>query len=427
MGKRNRTRQEKKAVRKRRRRRRILIIVLEVVLLLALGAAVFALNKLDKLDFAKLDEKKLNVYRDTGPYTNIALFGLDSREGEGVEGGVRSDSMMVASINNETGEVKIVSIFRDTLLRQENGEYDKANAAYFYGGAQEAVALLNRNLDLDIKNYMSVDFKALSDVIDALGGLEIELTDDEVVHMNNYCVETSKLTGKKYKKIMPETAGKYKLNGVQATSYARIRATEGGDYKRAERQRLVLDKIVKKAQKANVVTLNKIIDAVFPQVSTSFSAKELIGIASNALAYKLGETQGFPYSIAATDTVAGYTGSYVVPEHYSTDVRKLHQFLFDEEGYPVSDTVKEISSDIAWMSGVEADPEDYIEEASGDIGGYGGGYDSGGTDGTYADTYGRNLYETDDTSGAYAPETEDGVLTETESGSPAGGYGEQNE
>lgn len=261
--------EEKRRAKKKKRRRRIGILVAEVIILSVLCVFAYATVKMDKLDFNFLDEDKLEVYKDTGPYTNIALFGLDAREGESIESGVRSDSMMIASINNETNEVKVVSIFRDTLLKQQDGTFDKANAAYSYGGPQEAIALLNRNLDLDIKNYMSVDFKALSDVIDALGGMELELTAEEVVHMNNYCVETSEVTGKDYERIEPEVAGTYHLNGVQATSYARIRATAGGDYKRAERQRLVIEKIVEKAQKANLKTLDKIIDVLIPSLSTS--------------------------------------------------------------------------------------------------------------------------------------------------------------
>ena len=308
---------------------------------------------------------------------------------------MRSDSMMIASINNETNEVKVVSIFRDTLLKQQDGTFDKANAAYSYGGPQEAIALLNRNLDLDIKNYMSVDFKALSDVIDALGGMELELTAEEVVHMNNYCVETSEVTGKDYERIEPEVAGTYHLNGVQATSYARIRATAGGDYKRAERQRLVIEKIVEKAQKANLKTLDKIIDVVFPQVSTSFSSKDLIGIAANALSYQLGETQGFPYSIADTDVVDGYEGSYVVPSDFDGDVKKLHEFLFNEKDYQVSDTVKEISHEIDVMSG--AIVEDGYTDEYGTDEGYSeepyGGYES--------DGYETDVYESENYEGSY--------------------------
>lgn len=396
------TQEEKRRAKKKKRRRRISILVAEVLVLSVLCVFAYATVKMDKLDFNFLDEDKLEVYKDTGPYTNIALFGLDAREGESIESGVRSDSMMIASINNETNEVKVVSIFRDTLLKQQDGTFDKANAAYSYGGPEEAIALLNRNLDLDIKNYMSVDFKALSDVIDALGGLELELTEEEVVHMNNYCVETSEVTGKDYERIEPEVAGTYHLNGVQATSYARIRATAGGDYKRAERQRLVIQKIVEKAQKANLKTLDKIVDVVFPQVSTSFSSKDLIGIAANALSYKLGETQGFPYSIADTDVVEGYEGSYVVPSDFAGDVKKLHKFLFNEKDYQVSDTVKEISHEIDVMSGAAFEDgytDEYGTDASGgyDDGtdtGYSGdsysGYETGG-DGT--DVYGSENYE----------------------------------
>lgn len=387
--------EEKRWAKKKKRRRRIGILVAEVIILSVLCVFAYATVKMDKLDFNFLDEDKLEVYKDTGPYTNIALFGLDAREGESIESGVRSDSMMIASINNETNEVKVVSIFRDTLLKQQDGTFDKANAAYSYGGPQEAIALLNRNLDLDIKNYMSVDFKALSDVIDALGGMELELTAEEVVHMNNYCVETSEVTGKDYERIEPEVAGTYHLNGVQATSYARIRATAGGDYKRAERQRLVIEKIVEKAQKANLKTLDKIIDVVFPQVSTSFSSKDLIGIAANALSYQLGETQGFPYSIADTDVVDGYEGSYVVPSDFDGDVKKLHEFLFNEKDYQVSDTVKEISHEIDVMSG--AIVEDGYTDEYGTDEGYSeepyGGYES--------DGYETDVYESENYEGSY--------------------------
>ena len=387
--------EEKRRAKKKKRRRRIGILVAEVIILSVLCVFAYATVKMDKLDFNFLDEDKLEVYKDTGPYTNIALFGLDAREGESIESGVRSDSMMVASINNETNEVKVVSIFRDTLLKQQDGTFDKANAAYSYGGPQEAIALLNRNLDLDIKNYMSVDFKALSDVIDALGGMELELTAEEVVHMNNYCVETSEVTGKDYERIEPEVAGTYHLNGVQATSYARIRATAGGDYKRAERQRLVIEKIVEHAHPPNLNTLPKLIDAVSPQVSTSFSSKDLIGIAANALSYQLGETQGFPYSIADTDVVDGYEGSYVVPSDFDGDVKKLHEFLFNEKDYQVSDTVKEISHEIDVMSG--AIVEDGYTDEYGTDEGYSeepyGGYES--------DGYETDVYESENYEGSY--------------------------
>ena len=128
--------------------------------------------------------------------TNVALFRLDSRDGE-LSGGVRSDSIMIVSINNKTGDVKIISVYRDTLLKQQDGSYEKANAAYSFGGPQEAVAMLNWNLDLDITKYASVNFNSLADIIDILGGVEVELTSEEIFWLNGYAAETSQVVGRR--------------------------------------------------------------------------------------------------------------------------------------------------------------------------------------------------------------------------------------
>ena len=297
MSKRNKkrlTRRQQEIRRKRlkkRRRRRRLVIILELIILCILGTTAFGLFKLGKMERTNLSNIKNNGLKQTG-YTNVALFGLDSREND-LGKGNRSDTIIIASLNNDTKEVKLVSIYRDTLLELDDGSYNKANSAYSFGGPEGAVSLINRNLDMNIEKYVTVNFNALVDVIDAVGGLDLELTHDEVVHMNNYCVETSKVTGKSYEKIEPEVEGTYHLNGVQAVSYSRIRYTEGGDFKRAERQRLVLQKIADKAQNMSVGTVNKIIDSVFPQISTNFTLAEIIGYAKNLTKYKLGDFDWF--------------------------------------------------------------------------------------------------------------------------------------
>lgn len=347
-------RRQKEELRRKRKRKRIMLLVSEIVVLAVLCVVAYGVMKLDKIDYTKLDKGKLEVYRDTGPYTNIALFGLDSRDGE-IDGGVRSDCMMVASINNETDDVRIISIYRDTLLKQEDGEFAKANSAYARGGPQAAIALMNRNLDLDIQNYVSVNFNSLVDIVDALGGIEIELTEEERVHMNNYQVETAEVVGQAVQEV--EEAGLQKLNGVQAVSYSRIRYTDGGDYKRAERQRLVLQKIVEKAQKANLLTLNKLLDKVLPQISTSFSQTQLLGIAANALSYKIGEMRGFPFEVAGTDRIAGDNASYVIPVGIANNVTQLHQFLFAEENYVPSEIVQSISNEVSELSGIYPENE----------------------------------------------------------------------
>ena len=346
------TREERRQLRKKKRRKRIIVLVIELIILAVLGVVAYGVFKLDKLDFNILDQNKLDVYKDTGPYTNIALFGLDSREGE-LEGGVQSDTIMIASINNETNDVKLVSVYRDTLLQQADGTYEKANSAYNTGGVEQAISLLNRNFDLDIQNYASVNFNALVDVIDLLGGIEVEMTAEEAFWCNGYAFETAQVTGKEMVQIKEE-AGTQLLDGVHAVGYARIRYTDGNDFKRTERQRIVLEKVVEKAKSASFSTLNKIIDQVFPQVSTSFSSTDLLGFAANALNYNIVDTSGFPFEVTTSENVLNHSGSYVVPIDFSSNVSRLHEYLFGEKDYTPSETVQQIDNDIVYLTGVDA-------------------------------------------------------------------------
>ena len=353
------TPKERALLRRKRKRRRLILILAELLVLAVLSVAAFVVFKLDLMNYNPLNEKNLDIYQDTGDYTNIALFGLDSREGE-LEKGARSDSIIIASINNKTKEVKLLSVYRDTLLKQDDDTYDKANSAYFYGGPEAAIALLNRNLDLDIKKYISVNFNSLSDIIDALGGLEINVTEEEVPYVNAYTVENIKVTGKDSLGI--ESAGLQTLNGIQATAYARIRYTSGDDFKRTERQRLVLQKIAEKAQAADISTLNRIIDQVLPEISTNLTAANFMGLAANGLKYSIGESKGFPFDVTTSESVLNHDGSYVIPIGFSDNVSQLHQFLFGDKDYKPSDLVEEISNDIIYLSGV--DPADYTTNDS---------------------------------------------------------------
>ncbi|GAA0272906.1 hypothetical protein GCM10008922_34370 [Faecalicatena contorta] len=368
------TKQQRALLHKKKMRKRIILLVVEIILLLVLGAAAYAMSKLDKLDYKTVDKKNLEIYQDTGDFTNIALFGLDSREGE-LDGGVRSDCMMIGSINNKTKEVKVVSVFRDTLTQQSDGTYDKANAAYSYGGPEEAIALLNRNFDLDIQKYMSVNFNALADVIDLLGGIELELTDEEVYWTNGYCTETSRVVGRTTTDLTH--AGKNTLDGIQAVSYARIRYTDGDDFKRAERQRLVLQQVVEKAKTASLSTLNKIIDQVLPQVSTNLSTGDFVGLAASAAKYQLGEMKGFPFDVTTAEDVIGLEGSYVVSIGFADNVQQLHKFLFDEDNYQTSDKVQAINSDVAYLTGISGNDYEAPADDSGGSDSTGTGYSDG--------------------------------------------------
>lgn len=349
------SRAERKKLIKKRRRKRMILLAVEVIILATLSVVAYGVFKLGKLDFNILDERNLEAYKDTGPYTNIALFGLDSRNDE-LEGGVQSDSIMIASINNETSEVKLISVYRDTLLKQKDGTYEKANSAYNVGGPEDAISMLNRNFDLDIKNYISVNFSALIKAIDALGGIELDMTKEEADWCYRYAMDTAEIAGVECGDFEVK-AGKQHVDGVHAVAYARIRYTEGNDFKRTERQREVLEKTAQKAKEADFLTLNQIVDEVFPLISTSFSMQDLLGFAANALDYTIVETSGFPYQVTTSENVISHTGSYVVPIGFTDNVTKLHGALFEDSAYQPSETVQQINDDIIYLTGVTEDTE----------------------------------------------------------------------
>lgn len=359
-------------------------------LVVAAAGAVLLASKLAKIDTVELDADKLNISeeareRGTG-YLNVALFGVDSREGE-LETDTRSDTIMIASLNRETLEVKISSVYRDTLLQQSDGTLNKANSAYAYGGPEAAIAMLNENLDMDIEHYVTVNFNALIDVIDAVGGVEIDVQPEEVDYINGYATEIIKVTGKGSGGV--NEPGLQTLNGVLATAYSRIRYTAGDDFKRAERQREVLTKVIEKLQGASLSQINKIIDKVFPEVSTNFTLTEILDYALDAFDYKLGETTGFPFD-KSTDTLNNI-GSVVIPVTLESNVQQLHEFFFGtEDGYTPSSTVSTISGNIVAKAGdrqadTDEDSQAIMEQPDDSYYDYessSGGYDSSGSSGS---------------------------------------------
>lgn len=352
----------KKAMRKKRRKRKIIFFAVEILILLIVLIGLVITLKLGKIDTDsdfKAENKNLTV--DTkkilGEYTTIALFGLDNRSNGDYKSG-NSDVIMLARIDNDTKEVKLISVYRDTMLNmtdtKDKDAYSKANAAYAMGGPEQAVRMLNTNLDLDIKEYVSFDFNAVAEAVDLLGGIELELTAEEIGHMNNYCVETSEVTGKTYKKL-PQEMGTYTLNGVQAVSYARIRQTAGSDFKRTERQRIVVGKMADKALTSDLGTINDLIDTIFPKIKTSLSETEILSLAKDALSYSMGETGGFPFDIQTGSYKVTYQKrktSCVIPADLAGNVKKLHEFLYGTPDYKVTESVQNISDAIINRTGV---------------------------------------------------------------------------
>lgn len=322
-----------------------------LIVCLAASVGIYVVAKLGKVERQEIPKEKIvvnDLEEDVGVgYTNFAVFGVDSRKGE-MEKGTRTDCLIVASLNNETKEVKIVSVYRDSFLDLSDGRLQKCNAAYSYGGAEQAINMLNMNLDLDIQDFVTVDFTAVSDVVDLLGGIEIDIQEEEVQYLNEFIDETGAVAGKPANHIT--TAGVQILDGVQATTYARIRSTAGSDFTRTERQRRVIEKIAEKAVKSDLVTINKIINQVFPKIKTSLSMTEILNYAKSFAKYKIAGTTGFPME-KTTDTIPG-KGSIVIPTDLITNVKMLHEFLYGTVDYQPSSKVQSVDSAIKVELGV---------------------------------------------------------------------------
>ena len=351
------------AAQNRRRKRKkksntgkIILFVVEILVLVVLLGGLFAYSKLEKvadsgveiqeeeLEINELDSETKEVLSG---YKCIALYGLDNRDNGEYEGG-NSDAIMVCVINNDTKEVKLVSVYRDTFLNVYDTSYQKMNAAYAKNGVKSAIAALNKNLDLAITDYVAVDFNALVEAVDLLGGIELTLTDEEVGYMNSiYIGEIEQVTGKTSSQL--PCGGTYTVDGIQALAYCRVRYTSGDDFKRTERQREVLTKMLEKVKSSNLSTLNTMVDTMLDYVSTNLTSKEILSLAANVMDYDLSGTVGWPFELC-TGTY-GSKGSLVVPCDLETNVSELHQYLFGSDGYTPSSTVISISDEVKNYTG----------------------------------------------------------------------------
>lgn len=342
---------------KSKKRSKIFILVIEVVVLLLLSVVLFITIKLGKIKRDHVSMENVEFNEDIPAesqalmedYTTVALFGLDNRSNGNLSSG-RSDVIILANINQKNHTVDLVSVYRDTYLDVGGGNFRKCNEGYAKDPAN-AITMLNKNLDLNISDYLTVDFNAVIECIDLLGGVEVTITDAEADLMKGYMNELNRLTSHS-SNYLP-SGGTYTLDGVQACAYSRIRYGGGDDYRRTERQRTVISAMVDKAKKSDILTLNKLINAVFSDIQTSFSNAELISLATTLFTYEIGESTGFPFE-KNTITLSGSIGDVVVPCDLSGNVTKLHELLFGDTEYVPSSTVVNNSSQIITDTGFHA-------------------------------------------------------------------------
>ena len=349
----------------RRKQKRIILFIVEILVLAVLVAVLYTVLKAENIQKIKVDEENIvtkvneNVEKNESMkgYHNIALFGVDSRTGD-LGKGTRSDSIIIASINEDSGDIKLCSVYRDTYLNLSNDSYNKCNSAYAKGGPEQAIIMLNMNLDLNITDYVTIGFDGLIGVIDALGGVYVDISEAEISHLNNYQISMVGTTsdgqtftateGKDYTAVT--TAGYQRLNGLQATAYCRIRHV-GDDFERAQRQREVLAAVMDQAKQASVGDLNKILNEALPHVATSLDVDEMVAMLSNVIKYNIAGSDGFPFETHRATGKVGGKGSCVIPNNLAQNVELLHAFLFDQTDYTVSPQVQSYSDKIAVDTG----------------------------------------------------------------------------
>lgn len=358
---------------KSKNRRLGIILLIEILVFIALvvGYVWYYFNR--TIDLVQIDEtpkEEIDVSEAVTEtmevtYTTIALFGLDTRENADLTkpGVAHSDAVILVSINNETKEIKMASVYRDCFLEiaANTPTTQKFTHAYMLGGPTCSVETLNRNLDLNITDYVSVDFRALTHAIDELGGITINVKSNEINNLNKNIEEQIRVTGIQSQGVW--SAGEQTLDGTQATAYARIRKVGNGDFERTQRQRVVLSAMMEKAKQSDLSTLNNVIEKVFPEVATNLTKTQILSLAKDLLQYELGDNMGFPSSNAMP--TLGSKGSVVVPADLLSNVKFLHKFLYPEDtDYAPSQEVERISAAITNETGVydEFTEEDTTEE-----------------------------------------------------------------
>ncbi len=339
-----------------RQKMKIVIFSIEIILIAGMLVVLYLVMsksgegpKMAKLnpEVLEIDEQVKQEKEEGGTmqgYMNIALFGVDAETDSQIYKGSRSDSIMIASINLDTGDIKLVSVFRDTYLNIGTDYYWKCNAAYNDGGAEQAVKMLNMNLDMDITDFVTVGYGGLRKVIDGVGGVYIDVNEAELNHINNYQIGVANVLKCDYTPV--ESAGYQLLDGLQAAAFCRIRQVGNFDFERTERQREVIKAIEEQAKKLDLATLTEVFNDSIGDIYTSLDSKDILNLIANIANYRIVEEAGFTKEDMRVAHNIGAKGSCVVPLDLESNVAWLHQFLFGDDDYTVSENVKEYGRQI---------------------------------------------------------------------------------
>ncbi|MCB6994517.1 LCP family protein [bacterium 210820-DFI.6.37] len=340
----------KKPVKKSR-----IFIIVGIIIIVAIFIAIIAFGIIsrDKKEESKVEEPAVEevIYGDEElgidptvdeqlkDYRNIALFGIDAKDFES-ETGHRSDGMIIVSINEKNDDVKMFSIYRDTYLKiDDNHDLDKVNHAYAYHGMTGSIKAINQNLDLNIREGISFTWEAVGDLVNNLGGVEVDVQESERVYMNKGLSSENQIA----------STGTQTLNGDQAVKYCRIRKDSNrGDYRRNERMQIVMQAAFEKAKAMDATKLIKIMDETLQETSTNMSRTRMADTLAEIASLDISYNTCWPYD---TDGWTYQSIYYGVPITLTTNVSQLHEEFFGQKDYQPTEFVQEVSDRIESISG----------------------------------------------------------------------------
>lgn len=323
----------KERTQKSKKLRTIIAIAAGLVLISIMLVGSYTFYQLNKISSVRFDKspKALGISsmvlarRDSvkEPPLSIALFGLDKRPGDQYG---NSDVIMIVSISEAAQKIKLSSIMRDTYVNIDSVGMDKINAAYRIGGPQLSVKALNQNFNLDIQNFVSVDFNGMAHVIDALDGVEIDVKKEEVQWINAYLDENNR--NSKVKPPYVSKEGLQLLNGKQAVAYSRIRYV-GNDWARTERQRIVMSLLLKKLREAGPAEYPKIVSKILPYVETSMPKFQLLTLGANVFLNNIRtlEERRFPYHTESKGQIIN--GIWYLVADLKATSKSLFDFIYE--------------------------------------------------------------------------------------------------
>ena len=318
---------KKRGKKKKSRFKRFLLKLAVVLAIFALGINYLAGLVYDKMNYHEIESLALAPLKEDG-VVNILLIGNDSRE-NGEDG--RSDAMILLSISSNTKKMYMTSLLRDMYVEIPGHDGNRLNAAYAFGGAELLMETIETNLDIEVNHYVLVNFEAFANLVDAVGGVNLELTRQEQEYVNGYLVEYNALTGKEQgtDNLEINDGGMVHLNGPQALAYTRNRYL-GTDFGRTERQRKVLTEVIKGLPKAVLTNPKELVDGLMPNLTTNLTKLDCIRLAGEAAKLAVYDLEQMSIPAEGTYKDASIRGMAVLEVDFGANKEILHTAIYGE-------------------------------------------------------------------------------------------------